>query len=135
MMVNTAAALGSAHLPKFEETMYRDYQEDFWFIPTAELPLTNMYAREILESDKLPIYLAAYTPCFRREKMSAGRDVRGIKRGHQFDKVEMVKVVTRESSDEELEKLVENACEVCRQLEIPFRVVQLCTADLSFASA
>jgi seryl-tRNA synthetase len=135
MMVNTAAALGSAHLPKFEDTMYRDYQEDFWFIPTAELPLTNMYAREILEADKLPIYLAAYTPCFRREKMSAGRDVRGIKRGHQFDKVEMVKVVRPSSSDAELEKLVEDACAICRRLEIPFRVIQMCTGDLGFSAA
>ena len=135
MMVNTAAAIGSAHLPKFEDTMYRDYQEDFYFIPTAELPLTNMYAREILEADKLPIYLTAYTPCFRREKMSAGRDVRGIKRGHQFDKVEMVKVVHPSTSDDELDKLVENACEICRRLEIPFRVIQMCTGDLGFSAA
>ena len=107
-------------------------EEDYWFIPTAEVPLTNMYRDEILEAERLPIYLTAYTPCFRREKMSAGRDVRGIKRGHQFDKVEMVKLVAPESSDEELEKLVENACEICRRLEIPFRVVQMCTADLGF---
>src|ERR1022692_2788549 len=100
-MVNTAAVIGSAHLPKFEDTMYRDNQEDFWFIPTAEVPLTNMYSREILDADRLPIYLTAYTPCFRREKMSAGRDVRGIKRGHQFDKVEMVKLVRPETSDDE----------------------------------
>ncbi len=135
MMVNTAAAIGSAHLPKFADTMYRDYQEDFYFIPTAELPLTNMYAHEILEADKLPIYLAAYTPCFRREKMSAGRDVRGIKRGHQFDKVEMVKVVHPSTSDAELEKLVEDACEICRRLEIPFRVIRMCTGDLGFSAA
>jgi seryl-tRNA synthetase len=135
MMVNTAAAIGSAHLPKFADTMYRDYQEDFYFIPTAELPLTNMYAHEILEADRLPIYLAAYTPCFRREKMSAGRDVRGIKRGHQFDKVEMVKVVHPSTSDAELEKLVEDACEICRRLEIPFRVIRMCTGDLGFSAA
>src|SRR5208283_4669069 len=135
LMVNRAAAIGSAHLPKFEDTMYRDYLEDFYFIPTAELPLTNMYSREILEADKLPIYLAAYTPCFRREKMSAGRDVRGIKRGHQFDKVEMVKLVRPETSDDEFHKMVEDAAEICRRLKIPFRVVELCTADLSFASA
>jgi seryl-tRNA synthetase len=135
LMVNTAAAIGSAHLPKFEDTMYRDWQEDFWFIPTAELPLTNMYSREILEAERLPIYLTAYTPCFRREKMSAGRDVRGIKRGHQFDKVEMVKVVHPSTSDAELDKLVEDACEVCRRLEIPFRVVQMCTGDLGFSAA
>ncbi|HEY6418410.1 MAG TPA: serine--tRNA ligase [Candidatus Binataceae bacterium] len=135
LMVNTAAVIGSAHLPKFAETMYKDHEEDFWFIPTAEVPLTNMYAREILDADRLPIYLTAYTPCFRREKMSAGRDVRGIKRGHQFDKVEMVKVVHPETSDAELEKLVDDACEVCRRLRIPFRVIQMCTGDLGFAAA
>jgi seryl-tRNA synthetase len=135
LMVNTPTVVGSAHLPKFEDTMYRDKEEDFWFIPTAEVPLTNMYAREILDAERLPIYLTAYTPCFRREKMSAGRDVRGIKRGHQFDKVEMVKVVPPATSDEELEKLVENACEVCRRLNIAFRVVQMCTGDLGFSAA
>ena len=135
LMVNTATVIGSAHLPKFEDTMYRDKEEDFWFVPTAEVPLTNLYAREILEAERLPIYMTAYTPCFRREKMSAGRDVRGIKRGHQFDKVEMVKVVHPATSDEELDKLVENACEVCRRLAIPFRVVQMCTGDLGFSAA
>jgi seryl-tRNA synthetase len=135
LMVNTATVIGSAHLPKFEDTMYRDKEEDFWFVPTAEVPLTNLYAREILEAERLPIYMTAYTPCFRREKMSAGRDVRGIKRGHQFDKVEMVKVVHPATSDEELDKLVENACEVCRRLKIPFRVVQMCTGDLGFSAA
>ncbi|HVA81335.1 MAG TPA: serine--tRNA ligase [Candidatus Binataceae bacterium] len=135
LMVNTAAVIGSAHLPKFADTMYRDFEEDFYFIPTAEVPLTNMYAREILDAERLPIYLTAYTPCFRREKMSAGRDVRGIKRGHQFDKVEMVKLVHPEKSDEELEKLVADACEICRRLEIPFRVIQMCTGDLGFAAA
>ncbi len=135
LMVNTATVTGSAHLPKFADTMYRDFEEDFYFIPTAEVPLTNMYAREILDAARLPIYLAAYTPCFRREKMSAGRDVRGIKRGHQFDKVEMVKLVHPEKSDEELEKLVEDACEICRRLEIPYRVIQMCTGDLGFAAA
>jgi seryl-tRNA synthetase len=135
LMVNSATVTGTGHLPKFEDTMYRDIEEDYWFIPTAEVPLTNLYRDEILDAERLPIYLTAYTPCFRREKMSAGRDVRGIKRGHQFDKVEMVKLVTPESSDEELEKLVGNACEVCRRLKIPFRVVQLCTADLGFQSA
>ncbi len=135
LMVNTATVIGSAHLPKFEDTMYRDKEEDFWFVPTAEVPLTNFYAREILDAERLPIYMTAYTPCFRREKMSAGRDVRGIKRGHQFDKVEMVKVVHPETSDQELDKLVENACEICRRLEIPFRVVQMCTGDLGFSAA
>jgi seryl-tRNA synthetase len=135
LMVNTATATSTGHLPKNADTMYHDAEEDYWFIPTAELPLTSMYRDEILETARLPIYLAAYTPCFRREKMSAGRDVRGIKRGHQFDKVEMVKLVRPETSDDELQSLVENACEICRRLGIPYRVVQLCTADISFASA
>ena len=135
LMVNSAAATGTGHLPKFKDTMYRDIEEDYWFIPTAEVPLTNLYRDEILDAERLPIYLTAYTPCFRREKMSAGRDVRGIKRGHQFDKVEMVKLVTPETSDDELEKLVENACEGCRGLKIPFRVLQLCTGELGFQSA
>jgi len=134
-MVNGTAVLGTAHLPKFRDTMYRDIEEDYWFIPTAEVPLTNLYAREIVDAERLPIYLTAYTPCFRREKMSAGRDVRGIKRGHQFDKVEMVKVVRPETSDDELLKLVENACEICRRLKIPFRVIEMCTGDLGFAAA
>ncbi|MBF6568882.1 MAG: serine--tRNA ligase [Candidatus Binataceae bacterium] len=135
LMVNTATVIGTGHLPKFGDTMYRDIEEDYWFVPTAEVPLTNLYREEILEAERLPVYLTAYTPCFRREKMSAGRDVRGIKRGHVFDKVEMVKLVRPETADEELDKLVDNAAELCRRLEIPFRVVQLCTGDLSFASA
>jgi seryl-tRNA synthetase len=135
LMVNTATATSTGHLPKNADTMYHDAEEDYWFIPTAELPLTSMYRDEILDAARLPIYLAAYTPCFRREKMSAGRDVRGIKRGHQFDKVEMVKLVRPETSDNELQTLVENACEVCRRLGIAFRIVQVCTADLSFAGA
>ena len=135
LMVSTETATSTGHLPKNADTMYRDIEEDFWFIPTAEVPLTSMYRGEILEAEQLPIYLTAYTPCFRREKMSAGRDVRGIKRGHQFDKVEMVKLVRPETSDDELKSLIENAAAVCRGLKIPFRVLQLCTADLSFASA
>jgi seryl-tRNA synthetase len=135
LMVSTATATSTGHLPKNADTMYRDIEEDYWFIPTAEVPLTSLYRDEILDADRLPIYLTAYTPCFRREKMSAGRDVRGIKRGHQFDKVEMVKLVRPETSDDELQSLLENACEICRRLKIPFRVVQLCTGDLSFSSA
>ncbi len=135
LMVNTETVTGTAHLPKFADTMYRDLEEDYWFVPTAEVPLTNFYAREILDAARLPIYLTAYTPCFRREKMSAGRDVRGIKRGHQFDKVEMVKLVHPERSDAELESLVENACEVCRRLGLAFRVIRMGTGDLGFAAA
>jgi seryl-tRNA synthetase len=135
LMVNRAAVIQTGHLTKFGDTMYHDAEEDYWFIPTAEVPLTGMYAGEILEPEILPVRMTAYTPCFRREKMSAGRDVRGIKRGHQFDKVEMVKLVRPETSDDELQALVLNACEVCRRLQIPFRVVQLCAGDLGFASA
>ena len=135
LMVNTESVTATAHLPKFADTMYRDIEEDYWFVPTAEVPLTNFHAREILDPQRLPIYLTAYTPCFRREKMSAGRDVRGIKRGHQFDKVEMVKLVHPDTSDAELESLVEDACEVCRRLALPFRVIRMGTGDLGFQAA
>jgi len=135
LMVTRATVIQTGHLTKFGSNMYHDDEDDFWFIPTAEVPLTNLYSNEILEAERLPIYMSAYTPCFRREKMSAGRDVRGIKRGHQFDKVEMVKLVRPETSDTELQALVEDAGEVCRRLKIPFRVLQLCTAELGFASA
>ncbi len=135
LMVSRETATSTGHLPKNADTMYHDDEDDFWFIPTAEVPLTSLHRDETLDERILPIYLTAYTPCFRREKMSAGRDVRGIKRGHQFDKVEMVKLVRPETSDDEFHKMVENAAEICRRLKIPFRVVALCTADLSFASA
>jgi seryl-tRNA synthetase len=135
LMVSTETATSTGHLPKNADTMYHDAEDDFWFIPTAEVPLTSLHRDETLDESILPIYMTAYTPCFRREKMSAGRDVRGIKRGHQFDKVEMVKLVRPETSDDEFHKMVENAAEICRRLQIPFRVVELCTADLSFASA
>ena len=135
VMVKQDCLIGTGNLPKFGGNLYRDIEEDFWFIPTAEVPVTNMYRDEIIEPGKLPIYHVAYTPCFRREKMSAGRDVRGIKRGHQFDKVEMVKFVEPSSSDRELMALVDNAEDVCRRLKIPHRVVQMCTGDLSFVAA
>ncbi len=135
LMVTRETATSTGHLPKNADTMYHDDEDDFWFIPTAEVPLTSLHREETLDESVLPIYLTAYTPCFRREKMSAGRDVRGIKRGHQFDKVEMVKLVRPETSDDEFHKMVEDASEICRRLKIPFRVVELCTADLSFASA
>ena len=102
LMVTTETATSTGHLPKNADTMYHDAEDDFWFIPTSEVPLAGIYRGEILEAERLPIYLTAYTPCFRRERMSAGRDVRGIKRGHQFDKVEMVKLVRPETSDDEL---------------------------------
>jgi seryl-tRNA synthetase len=135
LMVSTETATSTGHLPKNADTMYHDDEDDFWFIPTAEVPLTSLHRDETLDESSLPVYMTAYTPCFRREKMSAGRDVRGIKRGHQFDKVEMVKLVRPETSDDEFHKMVNDAAEICRRLKIPFRVVELCTADLSFASA
>ena len=134
-MVKQDCLVGTGNLPKFGDNLYRDIEEDFWFIPTAEVPVTNLYREEVIESGQLPLYHVAYTPCFRREKMSAGRDVRGIKRGHQFDKVEMVKFVEPSQSDAELLALVDNAEDVCRKLNIPYRVVQMCTGDLSFVAA
>jgi seryl-tRNA synthetase len=134
-MVKEQCFWGAGQLPKFGENVYHDFEEDFWFLPTAEVALTNLHRDEILEADDLPIYYVAYTPCFRREKMSAGRDVRGIKRGHQFDKVEMYKFTTPETSYDELEAMVENGLEICRRLEIPHRLVQMCTGDLAFTAA
>ena len=134
-IVREQCLIGTGNLPKFGDNLYRDHEEDYWLIPTAEVPVTNLHRDEILEEAQLPIKYVAYTPCFRREKMSAGRDVRGIKRGHQFDKVEMVKLVRPEDSDAALMSLLDNAEDVCRALEIPYRVVQMCTADLSFVSA
>ena len=134
-MVKGECLVGTGNLPKFGDNLYRDREEDLWFVPTAEVPVTNLYCDEIFEPGRLPISHVAYTPCFRREKMSAGRDVRGIKRGHQFDKVEMVKFVEPATSDAELDSLVDNAEDVCRRLGIPHRVVQMCTGDLSFVAA
>jgi len=133
-IVKAETLIGAGQLPKFEDNLYHDVEDDVWLVPTAEVPVTNLHRDEILEPGMLPLYYVAYTPCFRREKMSAGRDVRGIKRGHQFDKVEMYKFVTPETSDAELETLVADAEETCRLLGIPYRVIQLCTADLGFAS-
>ncbi len=134
-MVKSDCLVGTGNLPKFGDNLYRDAEEDFWFVPTAEVPVTNLYRDEIFEPGQLPVNHVAYTPCFRREKMSAGRDVRGIKRGHQFDKVELVKFVVPETSDEELLRLLDNAEDVCRRLGLRHRVVQMCTGDLSFVAA
>lgn len=133
-MVKAEILVGTGNLPKFGDNLYRDAEEDFWWIPTAEVPVTNLYRDEILDGDQLPIYHVAYSACFRREQMSSGRDVRGIKRGHQFDKVEMVKFVRPETSMDELMKLIGDAEDVCRGLGIPYRLVQMCTADLSFSA-
>jgi seryl-tRNA synthetase len=135
VMVKGECLVGTGNLPKFADTLYRDVEEDFWWVPTAEVPVTNLYRDEILETDALPIRHVAYSPCFRRERMSAGRDVRGIKRGHQFDKVELVKFVHPDTSDQELESLLDDALDVCRKLGLRHRVLEMCTGDLSFQAA
>ena len=133
-MVKQECMVGSGNLPKFADNLYHDEEDDLWFVPTAEVPLTNLHRDELLPPGTMPLYYAAYTACFRREKMSAGKDTRGIKRGHQFDKVELYKFGAPDSSYEELEKMVNDAEEVCRRLGIPYRVLELCTGDLGFAS-
>jgi seryl-tRNA synthetase len=134
-MVREKAMIGAAHLPKFRDNMYYDAEEDYWFIGTAEVPLTNLFADEILNGSQLPLKFVAHTPCFRREKFSAGRDVRGIKRVHQFEKVEMYQFTTPETSYDALNEIVAKAEELIKRLEIPYRVVQMCTGDLGFAAA
>jgi seryl-tRNA synthetase len=133
-MVKRECLVGSSNLPKFADNLYRDAEDDLWFVPTAEVPLTNMHRDEILPPEALPIHYVAYTACFRREKMAAGKDTRGIKRGHQFDKVELYKFTRQENSEAELDKMVNDAEDVSRKLGIPYRIVQLCTGDLGFAS-
>src|SRR5262245_47660464 len=121
-MVKSECLVGTAQLPKFADTVYHDAEEDFYFVPTAEVPVTNMYRDEVLPAELLPIKHVAYSACFRREKMAHGRDVRGIKRGHQFDKVEMVKFVAPETSLAELDSLLSDAEEILKRLELPYRV-------------
>ncbi len=133
-MVRRECLVGTGNLPKFGANLYRDAEEDFWFIPTAEVPVTNLYRDEVLENERLPIKHVAFTACFRREQMAAGRDTRGIKRGHQFDKVELVKFVRPETSMDELTALLSDAEDVLKALELPYRVVQMCTGDLSFSA-
>lgn len=134
-MVRSAMFVGAGQLPKFADNIYRDAEEDFMWLGTAEIALTNLHRDEVLEEAELPLNYVAYTPCFRREKMSAGRDVRGIKRGHQFDKVEMYKFTTPETSYEHLDKLVGHATDICEQLELPYRRIEMVTGDLGFAAA
>lgn len=134
-MVNRAAMTGTGQLPKFEEDMFYVPQKDFFLIPTAEVPVTNLRAQEIMAEAELPVYYTAYTPCFRAEAGSAGRDTRGLIRQHQFNKVELVKFVKPETSYDELEKLTADAEEVLKRLGIPYRVVRLSTGDLGFSSA
>jgi seryl-tRNA synthetase len=134
-MVLEDMLVGTGQLPKFADGQFRDAYEDKWFIPTAEVPVTNMYRDEILDEELLPIYHVAYTACFRREQLSAGRDVRGIKRGYQFDKVEMVKFVHPDKSIEEHNRLIGEAEDVLKALGLPYRLVQMVTGDLSFTAA
>ena len=126
---------GSGNLPKFADNLYHDDEDDLWLIPTAEVPITNLYRDEIIPANTLPLKYVAQTPCFRREKASAGRDTRGIKRVHQFNKVEMYQFVEPETSNRELEQLVDDAEDVCRKLGFTYRVLQLCTGDMGFASS
>ncbi len=134
-MVKGDTLYASGQLPKFRDNLYRDIEEDLWMVPTAEVPLTGLHMGEVLEEKQLPLRYTAYTPCFRREKMSAGRDVRGIKRGHQFDKVEMYIYSKPEDSMNELQKMLADAEQTCAELGLAYRVVQLCTGDLGFGAA
>jgi len=134
-MVRREMMVGAAQLPKFGENIYHDAEEDYWFIGTAEIPLTNLHRDEILEPEALPLCYQAYSTCFRREKMSAGRDVRGIKRVHQFDKVELYKLTTPESSYGELDAMIQDAEAICQALEIPYRLIEMCTGDLGFQAS
>ena len=134
-MVNSASLFGTGQLPKFAEDQFKCENTDFWLIPTAEVPVTNLYRNETLEAERLPIRLCAYTPCFRSEAGSYGRDVRGIIRQHQFQKVELVKFVHPDHSYDELEKLTADAEDILRRLGLPFRTVVLCTGDIGFSAA
>ena len=134
-MVNRSSMIGTGQLPKFEEDMFHIPSKDYFLVPTAEVPLTNLLRDDIVDEKNLPIYYTAYTPCFRQEAGSAGRDTRGLIRNHQFDKVELVKFSRPENSYEELESLTANAEEVLKRLGLPYRVVMLCSGDLGFSSA
>ncbi len=134
-IVNSASLFGTGQLPKFKDDLFKLEGTDYWLIPTAEVPVTNLYAGEVLEAERLPVKHCAWTACFRSEAGAAGRDTRGIIRQHQFQKVEMVKFTLPESSYDELESLTRNAEAILQRLELPYRVVALCTADLGFSSA
>ncbi|HEY9830255.1 MAG TPA: serine--tRNA ligase [Stenomitos sp.] len=135
ILINTQSLTATGQLPKFAEESFKCDSDDLWLAPTAEVPLTNLYRDEVLEASQLPIYHCAYTPCFRREAGSYGRDTKGLIRLHQFNKVELVKLVHPSSSYEELEKLVQNAAGILEALKLPYRVVALCTGDIGFSSA
>ena len=134
-LLNREALIGTGQLPKFEDDLFRTADPEFFLVPTAEVPLTNIHREEILEKKDLPIRYVAYTACFRREAGSYGQDVRGLIRQHQFNKVELVKITEAENSYDELEKMAEDASEVLRRLNLPFRVVELCAGDLGFSAA
>lgn len=133
-MVHQEVMFASGQLPKFADNLYHDAVEDYWMVPTAEVPLTGMLMGEVVNEQQLPINYTAYTACFRREKMSAGKDVRGIKRGHQFDKVEMYKYCAPENASQELNNMVADAEATCRELGLTYRILLQCTGDLSFGS-
>ncbi|WP_055075697.1 serine--tRNA ligase [Pseudanabaena sp. 'Roaring Creek'] len=135
LLVNTASMTGTGQLPKFAEDSFKCAEDDLWLIPTAEVPVTNLYRDEILEGENLPIHHCAYTPCFRREAGSYGRDTRGLIRLHQFNKVELVKFVLPENSAAEHEKLVRDAESILQALKLPYRVMELCTGDIGFSAA
>lgn len=134
-LVNRKSMIGTGQLPKLEEDMYKLKEDDLFLIPTAEVPVTNIHANETLKEEDLPIYYTAYTACFRREAGSYGKDTKGLMRVHQFDKVELVKFVKPEESPSELQKLLKDAEDVIQALELPYRVIELCTGDLSFAAS
>ncbi|MBR0383827.1 MAG: serine--tRNA ligase, partial [Eubacteriaceae bacterium] len=134
-MVNRESMTGTGQLPKFEEDAFHLEKEDFFLVPTAEVPLTNFYRGEILDPKDLPIHFTAYTPCFREEAGSAGRDTRGLIRNHQFDKVEMVKFAHPDKSYDELEGMTADAEAILQKLGLPYRVVELCTGDIGFSAA
>jgi seryl-tRNA synthetase len=133
-MVKEQTMFSAGQLPKFEDNLYHDVEDDLWMVPTAEVPLTGMHMDEVLEEASLPLYYTAYTPCFRREKISAGRDVRGIKRGHQFDKVEMYIFCKPEESELMHQKMLGDAEQTCADLGLTYRVKQQCTGDLGFSA-
>ena len=133
-LVKERTLFAAGQLPKFKDNLYKDHEEDRWMIPTAEVALTGLHMDEILDGESLPRYYTAYSPCFRREKMSAGRDVRGIKRGHQFDKVEIYTFCKPESSMHELERMLDHAVEICELLGFTYRILELCTGDLGFTA-
>jgi seryl-tRNA synthetase len=135
LMVNRDSMTGTGQLPKFEAELFKIADPEFYLIPTAEVPVTNIHRDEILKEDQLPVYYTAYTPCFRREAGSYGKDVRGLIRQHQFNKVEMVKFVKPEDSYDELEKLTQNAEDILQRLGLPYRVIVLCSGDMGFSSA